>query len=149
MGRLVAKLPGKKRPEKQTEVIAVDRWVLAVCPLVLEIGRQRAVTSLGCLSIGLLLMAKVSDSRSIFLIALINHSLCLGTCQLFHQKTQAIFAGSVAWPDCRRCAALGHDTGAEFSDNARAPHHGSFRMYPLLSDAATAICLPSGLNVKP
>jgi hypothetical protein len=29
-------------------------------------------------------------------------------CRLFDQRIQKIFAGSVAWPDCRRCAALGH-----------------------------------------
>ena len=36
----MAELPGDPRPEKETEVIAVDLWVLPVCPLVLKLDRQ-------------------------------------------------------------------------------------------------------------
>jgi hypothetical protein len=41
----------------------------------------------------------------------------LGTCRLFDEKTQAISAASVAWSDCRRCAAVGHDSGSASSSD--------------------------------
>jgi hypothetical protein len=39
MGRSAAQWPGDPRPENETEVIAVFRWVLAVSPLVFKLGR--------------------------------------------------------------------------------------------------------------
>jgi hypothetical protein len=52
LGRSVAESesPGDPRPEEETEVIVVYRWVLAVCPMVVKLGRQLAVARLGFLS---------------------------------------------------------------------------------------------------
>jgi hypothetical protein len=96
MGRPVAELPGEKRPEKETEVIEVDRWVLAVYPLLLRLGRQRAVTSLGFLSIVLFPRAKATDRWSISHLDPMKDNTRFATCRLIDQKIQAILADSVA-----------------------------------------------------
>ena len=78
MGRSVAQLPGDPRPEKVTEVIAVDRCVLAVCPLVFKLGRQATVTSLGFLSIVFVLSAEETDTRSISALDPLKDTLRFG-----------------------------------------------------------------------
>jgi hypothetical protein len=75
MGRSVAELPGDPRPEKETAVIAVYRWVLAVCPMVLKLGRQSSVTSLGFFSIVLILGVDATDRRSFSLHAPSKYTL--------------------------------------------------------------------------
>ena len=51
LGRSLAESPGEKRPEKESEVIVVYRWVLAVCPMGLKLGRRSEFRCLGLLGL--------------------------------------------------------------------------------------------------
>jgi hypothetical protein len=73
---------------------------LVVRPLVLKLGRQFH---------HLALILHPLNGVSPFLMQ--SKIPCvLRVCRLFDQKTLAIFADSVAWRDCRRCAAVGRYT---------------------------------------
>jgi hypothetical protein len=71
----MAELPGDPRPEKVSEVLAVYRWVLAVCPMVLKLSRQPAVTRLGLFGIVLLPRVVATDRQSISLHELLKYNL--------------------------------------------------------------------------
>jgi hypothetical protein len=53
------------RARKKTGVIAVDRWFLAVCPLMLKLGRQSPVTRLVSRASPNFSRARATDIRSI------------------------------------------------------------------------------------
>ena len=93
MGRSVAQWPGDPRPEKETEVIAVYRWVLAVCPLVFKLGRQSTVTRLGFLSLVLLPRAKATETRSISLLDPIKDNLRFGDVSSCGPENSCDFCG--------------------------------------------------------
>ena len=65
LGRSLAESPEGKRPEKESEVIVVYRWVLAVGPMVLKLGRRSEFSCLGFLSRVLLPRPKATNTRTI------------------------------------------------------------------------------------
>ena len=71
----MADLPGTPRPEPVSEVLAVYRWVLAVGPTVLKLGRQPTVTSLGLSGIVLRPRVDATDGQSISLDDPIKYNL--------------------------------------------------------------------------
>jgi hypothetical protein len=93
MRRSVAELPGDPSPQKETDVIAVYRWVLAVCPMVLKLSRQSTVTSLGFLSIVFFLRAKATDTRSISLLDPIKDNLGFGDVKSCGPENSGFFCG--------------------------------------------------------
>jgi hypothetical protein len=96
IGGSLAELPGdptrarKKRTE--TELVALRRWGLAVvCRMVVKLGRQRAVTSLGFLSIVVFLRAKESETRSISLLDPTKDTLRFGDVSAFRSENPGDF----------------------------------------------------------
>ena len=72
---MVAEWPGDPCPEQVSEVLAVYRWVLAVGPMVLMLGRQPTVTSLGLFGIVLLPGVDATDRQTISLHDPIKYNL--------------------------------------------------------------------------
>jgi hypothetical protein len=93
-------------------MIAVYRWDLAVCPMVITFDRQTAVARPGFQSIAFFLQ-RISNRQTEYLPSSSDEIYVTFAKRivLMDQKTQKIFADSGACADCRRCAVLGDDNG--------------------------------------
>jgi len=109
MGRSMAQLAGDPRPEKMSEVLAVYRWVLAVRPMVLKLGRQPTVTALASMPMVLLPRVDATDERSISLHKSSKYNLRFWEIPSMRPENSADFWESLAYPDCRRCTTAGAD----------------------------------------